>query len=303
MRRVVVLSLAVLGCAGGGSDSDPDAGNGSDDSGGGSGGFFDSSVTGAGCTDSAKLVWTLELNKRVSKFDPKTGIFTNVGFLACPGSSAFFQPFSMGMDRNAVAWVLYSDYTNAVPPQLFAVDTSTLACTPTGWTTQNNLKEFGIGFSTNTVDGEEDTMFIAGGPDTDATTVTLASLSTQTFQPTVIGSTGGWAELTGNAKAELWAYIPKGTTPRLEQLNKATGAPLQTFNLATPVGSPQTWAFASWGGDFWIFLKRDADPATVVYQVDGANGTIKNTINTNSVGTPRNIIGAGVSTCAPVTLL
>ncbi len=305
MRSVVAFSVVVLGCAGGGGGDGVDGGNGSGDGdgGGGSNGFFDSSVSGGGCTTSAKLVWTLEANKRVAKFDPATGTFTTVGFLNCPGSSAFFQPFSMGLDRNAVAWVLYSDYTNAVPPQLFAVDTNTLACTATNWTTQNNLKEFGIAFSTNEVEGEEDTMFIAGGPDTDATSVTLASLSTQTIQSTVIGSMSGWAELSGNAKAELWAYIPRGSTPRLERINKATGATLQTINLATPIGSPQTWAFASWGGDFWVFLKRDSDQATIVYQVDGTTGAIKSTIDTNSVGTSRTIVGAGVSTCAPVMLL
>ena len=78
----------------------------------------------------------------------------------------------------------------------------------------------------------------------------------------------------------------------------------ETFPLANLTGSPQTWAFARWGGDFWVFLKRGSDQATKIYQFDGTDATLKKTIDTNLEGpTTRNIVGAAVSTCAPVILL
>ncbi|MDB4958912.1 MAG: hypothetical protein JWO36_6481, partial [Myxococcales bacterium] len=58
-------------------------------------------------------------------------------------------------------------------------------------------------------------------------------------------------------------------------------------------------AFAFWGGVYWIFLMKDFELSTTVYQVDGTNGTIKSTTPASG----RTIVGAGVSTCAPVVIL
>ena len=51
-----------------------------------------------------------------------------MGPLTCvPQSIRSPTPFSMGVDRNAVAWVLYSN------GQLFQVDTTTAKCTESNW--------------------------------------------------------------------------------------------------------------------------------------------------------------------------
>jgi hypothetical protein len=256
------------------------------------------------CAQSATLVYTLESNKRLSRFDPSTGTFTQVGYVNCPGSSAFFQPFSMSVDRSGIAWILYRDQTDPqVPPQLFRYDTLTQQCDPTTWSTQLGLKLFSMGFSTDMNGSIEDTMFVSGGNDVSGTSATLATLSTSTFMASSVGTMAGWAELSGNAKGELWAYLPLGSSQSLQQINKATGASSQTFALPALTGSPNAWAFAWWGGDFWIFYKRAGDPATLIYQFDGATGAYKNVTDTNSIGVPRTIIGAGVSTCAPTMLL
>ena len=59
------------------------------------------------------------------------------------------------------------------------------------------------------------------------------------------------------------------------------------------------YAFAQWGGDYWVFLIKNGEPSTTVYQVDGMTGAIKGTVPT----TNRTIVGAGVSTCAPTVIL
>ncbi len=64
-------------------------------------------------------------------------------------------------------------------------------------------------------------------------------------------------------------------------------------------GMPTAWAFASWGGDFFIFLMKDLEASTTVYQIDGATGAMKG--QTSAAG--RTIVGAGVSTCAPTIIL
>ena len=47
---------------------------------------------------------------------------------------------------------------------------------------------------------------------------------------------------------------------------------------ATPAGTlsftPRAWAFAFWGGDFYVFLMRDIDNSTSVYKVKGNTGKV-----------------------------
>jgi hypothetical protein len=52
-----------------------------------------------------------------------------------------------------------------------------------------------------------------------------------------------------------------------------------------------SWAVKFWGGSFWIFLDSS------VYQVPRDT---PQTIATVIADTGRNIVGAGVSTCAPI---
>jgi len=62
-------------------------------------------------------------------------------------------------------------------------------------------------------------------------------------------------------------------------------------------GNPSAWAFAFWGGDFYIFLKRDTDNSTNVWHLTAA-GQVSKALN----DTGRTIVGAGVSTCAPLMI-
>jgi len=251
-----------------------------------------------GCSDAAKLVYVVDSNNKFSKFDPATRTFMDIGTLMCPSNlGGLATPFSMGVDRDAVAWVLYSS------GELFRVDTSNLNCTKSTWASQQGLMLFGMGFSANQMGGTEDTLFVAGGMDQLNQTSKLATLSTASFTATPVGNVTGWPELTGTGNAELWGWFPSdanGTTmPRVEKINKTSGGAVTTYPLPTLQGAPQAWAFAFWGGDFWIFLAKSTDTSTSVYQIDGTNGNIKTT--TPAPG--RLIVGAGVSTCAPVVIL
>ena len=266
--------------------------------GGGGGGGVDGSITGSngdGCSDSAKLVYVVDENNKLSNFDPSTKTFTDLGTLSCPASGGA-TPFSMGVDRNTIAWVLYND------GELFHVDINNgLACTKTSWGSSNGLMQFGMGFSTNAAGGTDDTLFVAGGNDSGATmptTATLAKLDTGTFSATTVGTVQGWPELTGNGNAELWGFFPDQNNPRVEKIDKTTGNAVTTYPLSSLAGMPTAWAFAFWGGDYWVFLAKDLECSTTVYQVDGTNGMIKSMTPTNT----RTIVGAGVSTCAPVII-
>jgi hypothetical protein len=64
-------------------------------------------------------------------------------------------------------------------------------------------------------------------------------------------------------------------------------------------GNQSGYAFAHWGGDYWVFLQRPTETNSTVYQVDGTTGAIESM--TPAPG--RTIVGAGVSTCAPTVVL
>lgn len=283
MRTSVLLVALLLAC--GPNERAPGGG------GGGGGGNED------GCSDDAKLVYVVDSNNTMSKFDPATKTFTNLGTLNCPAQSGA-SPFSMGLDRNAIAWVLYSS------GELFRVDTTNLNCAKSTWTSQQGLTLFGMGFSTDMQGGTTDTLFVAGGGAVQTgSSATLATLNTQTFTATIIGEVSGWPELTGTGSAELWGWFPSDAlglgTPRVAQIDKATGATIKSYPLQALAGAPSAWAFAFWGGDFWIFLQKDLETSTTVYQIDGTTGSMKG--STPAPG--RTIVGAGVSTCAPIVIL
>lgn len=294
----IVLGLAVAACGPGGrGGGDDDGNNGGPDAPnppGGDGG----NTNGDGCSDEAKLIYTVDQDRRVAQFDPQTKSFTTLGTLACPAAGGA-TPFSMGVDRDAFAWVLYNN------GELFKVETkNNLACTKAAWVpnTSGN-KVFGMGFSTDAAGGSTDSLFIAGGAGPEVgNTSTLSRLDTGTFQPSSRGTLTGWPELTGTGNAELWGFFPQvgATGARIAKLDKTTGAALQTFPETSLNDSlqPQAWAFAFHGGSFWVFLKKSSDTQTQVHQFNASTGAMVGV--TQSGG--RTIVGAGVSTCAPVIL-
>ena len=262
-----------------------------DDTGGGDGGNGDGS-NADNCSDASKLVYVVDENNKLSKFDPMTKTFSDIGTLNCP-AGILATPFSMSIDRDTNAWVLYSD------SKLYKVNTSNLMCTATTWTTQLGMTVFGMGFSTDTAGGTQDTLFVAGGSGPTVPTSTLATLSTTNMTAMGRGTVTGWPELTGTGNAELWGFFPSAGGARIEKLDKMSGSALNTFQLPTLAGEPAAWAFAAWGGDFWIFLMKGSETQTTVYQVSGTTGQIKGM--TSAPG--RTIVGAGVSTCAPTVIL
>ncbi|MCX5748163.1 MAG: hypothetical protein NT062_37365, partial [Proteobacteria bacterium] len=166
------------------------------------------------------------------------------------------------------------------------------------WSTQLGLKEFGMGVSTNATGGDTDTLFVAGSASAGASSVTLASVDVTTMTATGKGTVQGSPELTGTGAAELWGFFPDAASPRVAQLDKGNGAALKTFAAASLAGTPEAWAFAFYGGDFFIFLSKNLELSTTVYQMDGTTGAIKSMTPTGG----RLIVGAGVSTCAPTVI-
>src|SRR5262249_45359060 len=146
-----------------------------------------------------------------------------LGGLSCPTMSGA-MPFSMGVDRNTVAWVLYTS------GELFQVQINNgLACTKSAWASSLGLMTFGMGFSTDTPGGNTDTLFVSGGTLATLGMPMLASVDPTTMTATKLAMLPQLAEMTGNANAELWGFMANTSTPHVVQFNKTDGTFLKDF--------------------------------------------------------------------------
>ena len=122
---------------------------------------------------------------------------------------------------------------------------------------------------------------------------TFALTKIGNFTPRVVN-----AELTGTGDGRLYGFYTR-TVLGLErtyigEIEKTSGKVLgETHMEDVTLGGG--WAFAFWGGDFYIFLERHSDSSTQVHKMSSKDGTL----TTPLPDTGRRIVGAGVSTCAP----
>jgi hypothetical protein len=167
--------------------------------------------------------------------------------------------------------------------RLFAVDTTNGHCRTIGFRPgQAGFETFGMGYAKNDDDTGE-TLYIAGAG--------LGSLDTKTFDITFLGSlTYGRTELTSLDK-QLFAYsVESGVIAGLDKTNGSTKIAYRTSAVAERLA----FAFAQWGGDFWVFT---GDQHSIVTQYSPADDT-SNVVVQN---TGMLIVGAGSSTCAPTS--
>jgi hypothetical protein len=327
----LITAMCFIGCSSGtgGSTTNPfttgdhggDNGSGGNDSGaggsapslgGGSGGDQgNGNVTG--CSDAAKLIYVIDDHGALHSFDPSllpsTNAFKLIGTPNCawgtdPGQQlAIKGPNSMAIDRNAVAWVC----DNA--GKLFRVSTSDASCTPTSFQSgQHGFGKFGMGFAADSPGTSTDTLYVIDNTTSptakDSKGVGKVDLSTMKLAvvgPLDSGLSGLDAELTGTGDAHLFGFVFNQTSS-LIGIDKASGHVLSNDTVPVsinPLGfGSLAWAFSFWGGVFYLYTADTSQaPFSDVTEFDPA--TKKSTTVLSQIGF--NIVGAGVSTCAPTT--
>jgi hypothetical protein len=274
----------------GDSDSDADSdGDGDSDSDADSDGDTDD------CSEDAKLVYVVDGNGGFRRFDPVAKTFTTIAApLSCASGGT---PFSMAVSRDDVAYVLYWN-GNGGCVGVNAVDIHTgeclgltsFTCGAGGFTT------FGMGFATDSAGPTVEKLYI-GKAVSAGQSSQLASVDTSTWTVTPIGAIAGTPELTGNQDGELWAFFAWIATPKVAQLDKATAAESNVVELSQLSGNA-AFAFAYWGGDFYLF-HAPATGNTTVYRLH--DGALETWVTPDQTGFQ--VVGAGVSTCAPNTVI
>jgi hypothetical protein len=197
----------------------------------------------------------------------------------------------MAIDRNAIAWVLAADGT------IVKYDLNSKSCTPAAFRAgQNGFTWFGMGFSSDTAGGTAETLFVSDwGPQA----LGLAKIDTSSLKLSPIAQygqlQGQHAELTGTGDGRLFGAF-EGSPLVAAEIDKATAHIKSTAPQPGVLGG--NLAFAFWGGDFWIFGASAANPGlwSDFFQYRPSTNT------TTPRGTAKfEVVGAGVSTCAPTT--
>jgi hypothetical protein len=257
------------------------------------------------CPDAGDtLIYLVTSRSSLYSFYPPTAQFARIGALSCPTpppSGSGWQPFSMAVDRQGTAYVLFSD--GGAGGQLFRVSTATAACASLPYVGgQDGFDTFGMGFVGNT-DGGAETLYVALNTEQTDAAPKLAVLDVANFQlsmvETITPADIASAELTGTGDGRLFAFYELGASSAIAQLDPSTGRALGNDDLtALPQMLPSGtsgWAFAFWGNDFYLFT---TDPAgtggSIITRFDPADGS-----QTMVATLPELIVGAGVSTCAP----
>lgn len=265
---------------------------------------------GTSCADIARWIYLVatrvEGEDRTSfllRFEPDTVTLTEVGPLNCPTDAL---RYSMAVDRTGSAWVLFDD------GELFRVSLEDASCEATSYVpNQMGLRLFGMGFAADGENATTDTLYIAGGAGVGggaAGASTFGTLSLPGFVVETRGAIDGWPELTGNALGELWGFRPNVAPKTVIQLDKSSGEVLQSFDVDAidTKGSGTvvlSWAFAFWGGEYYMFYRGALDASTAIWKLSPAGGADAATVTPVLTSTAYSVAGAGVSTCAPVIIL
>jgi hypothetical protein len=279
------LGLAWSGCSGTDRSRDGDDDGGALDAGGDSDSDSDTGTAIDGCTEAAKKVYVVDSDTTLYRFDPPSMVFEPIGKISCASGGS---PFSMAVARDGTAYVLFWDGAGACVAlnKVSTLDASCLGKTAFACGT-GGFNLFGMGFATDGPDTTSETLYIGKAEEP----AQLASLDVDTFAVSLLGPIAGAPEMTGNGAGELWAFFAWLTTPEVAQLDKASGIASDVVELPQLAGS-SAFAFAFWGGDFYIFHAPAGD--TTVWKL--SNGKL--TSYMPNTGTQ--IVGAGVSTCAPL---
>lgn len=309
------LALSLTACAQGGHYfEEAGAVSGS----GGTAGAGGSSVTGTGgagaggwggepwdgsvsCAEPTQFVYVVTTTSDIYRFWPPTLSFEHVGHLDCPTEG--WTPLSMAIDKHARAWVLYWDQV------VYRVDLGTGECVESGYNAEHALPSpfgyFGMAFTADAASPEGESLMVRQAAfydlGADPGVRPLARLDTLTTKLSTIGEgLGGNADLAGTGDGKVFGFekVPGSSGEAVGQLaeyDPSTGERIAVTPLdGITIGD--AWAVAVWGGDVWLFTSP-LGAATNVVRYQPTTGDVDVVV----ANTGFEVIGAGVSACAPLT--
>ncbi|MEO7035629.1 MAG: hypothetical protein ABI548_17020 [Polyangiaceae bacterium] len=253
----------------------------------------DASTPTSDCSVAASaFVYVLSDNNDLYRFAPDQKTFTQVGAVACaPGQT----PNSMAVDRKATAWVNYLDGT------LHPVSTVDASCSGSAITVPSGWAQDGMAYVASDAGSEVENLYLTGSYASAAAGLGVVNTATGTLTP-IAQYTGtlhaASAELTGTGDGRLFGLFAVSPA-NLAQIERGTGTILsQTPLPGLALSSASSFAFSFWGGRFYFYTyPNPGSSSTNVAEYDPTTGSFNASFMTD-IGFV--IVGAGVSTCAPL---
>jgi hypothetical protein len=253
----------------------------------------------AECSEATKDPFVVTEELMIYSFHPPTLEFKSVGKLACPPGKSGATPTSMAVDRQGFAWVRYTDGS------IWKVSTVDLSCAATAYVPPASTApffKFGMGFSSSSAGSSTEDLFLSDSAGKGTAKLDLATMKVGFIGPYTGAQANQRAELTGTGDGKLFAmFATTQTDPcQVAEVSKVSGAVLsvQTLSKVTP---GDAYAFSFYGGDFYLYTHN---PATATNGSDVTRYRPSDqTVVVVKAGVGFTIVGAGVSTCAPTTIV
>jgi hypothetical protein len=250
------------------------------------------------CAEGTDVIYVLSDNAELWSFDPEELEFTLISSFSCDG---LISTFSMGVDRNAIAWVMFQG------AEIYNIDVNNpLACIDPGYTPgQGGFDLYGMAFVSEGEDNPCDQLYalrysggigFQEGPGIGA----LGTMKTDDLLLDVLGPTdydGG--ELTGTGDGRLFAFA--GASPaKLVEFDKDDASVIDILPLDT-LELTNAFAFSFFAGDFYFFTEGAGFVSSQVTHMDydDSDADGEQQLEVVVPNAPIRIVGAGVSTCAP----
>jgi hypothetical protein len=250
----------------------------------------------APCDPEDLFVYLVTAENDFLRYDPGANSFFTVGKLSC---TTVGSPFSMGVSREGLAFVVYTQpnvFDPDPPGKLFAVKLSDASCQATGYEPgQQGFKLFGMGFAIDD-DLMGETLYVAATGQNGGPSLGLGSIDLNTMLLSVVGpfseNPGNRVELTSSDDGQLYGYFldPQGNGGSVVRIDKTTAEILDSTHINAGTNN-SAFAFAFWSDDFYIFTGPIGGPTTIT-RYRPADGSVQ------VVGSlAKTVVGAGVSTC------
>lgn len=248
----------------------------------------------------AELIYVIDWENNLLRFDPRklpNDPFELIANLTCSTR----KPFSMAVDRNGIAWVEYDNGS------LYRVSIIDGHCSHDPIDPEGAPRAFGMGFVSDGPDAPEHLMTATLNSDpSEPSNIAELDVSVNPPKWKELGQIRGGMnpELSGTGDGKLYGYMPEnaysaagkpGGRGWVQEISRTDGSTIgprwKLPGVSTTVGG---WAFAHYAGVFYVFATFDND--STVYAVHRKDGKVEQVMHQ----LPRNIVGAGVSTCAPL---
>ncbi len=258
-------------------------------------------VDGACPCAATELVVLVADDSSVWTFDPASLAFEPIGALDCPTQGEFM---AMALDRESNLVLVYVGFgPDGIVPESFVAPLDDLgACETTTLGVPADRWLAGMGYASRSGEDvcEDLYVFTSAQSESDGSS-SLGRVDRQTGEYAELGAVSFEAgHLTGTADGRLFGFAGGTTGASLVHFDKQDArvvdeTPIPGVNGFNGLG------FAFWGGDVWFFTDSAmAEQTSRVTRLDldvDAGGGAEVVVEP----TPARFLGAGVSTCAPVS--